>query len=279
MVKLAGTVGESIKGNPLDEILKVRDSKDTVLDNFRLMLVGPPKEGKTFTGFTASEFYPDKLPAAEMTDLKDLFWCALDSGALDGAKEQNLSIPHMDLSKVPGAYIQQAMRAFAEEARKRVEAGITKTVVYDSLTSLDKLLLARLMKDYEKWGLYQAVLAEHLSVFEMARALNCNVIFICHGKAVMASEDSSMQTKQIAAGITPGTIEMDLSGQIGNFYRGAMSLIMPVACKGSHGNETYHIYPHGAKGFVGYSRFASLEKEEPANLRQLFAKIRGNQSR
>jgi len=206
-----------------------------------------------------------------------MFWCLLDTGGLDGFAEQNLSIPHMDLSNVPSLYIIQAMKAFHEEAAKRIEAGITKTIVYDGLTVLDKLLLARLMKDYEKWGLYQALLAEHLKVFEMARALSCNVIFIAHGRAVASPESPDASAKQVAAGITPSMIEMDLSGQIASFYRGSMSLIMPVASRGTLGSEEYILYPHGAKGFAGYTRFANLEKEEPAHLGKLFKKIRANQ--
>jgi hypothetical protein len=275
MVKLASTVGESIKAtNPVDTFTSVRDSKDTVLERFRLVLVGPPKEGKTFCAATASEHYPESLPAKEMTNLADMFWCQLDNGGLDGFAEQNLSAPHMDLSNVPAPYLIQALQKFQEIAAERVAAGVTKTVVYDSLTALDKLLLAHLMKDYEKWGLYQAILAKHLQVFQQAKSLQCNVIFVCHGKAVTLPDTPEAQVKQVASGVTPGTIEMDLSGQVSNFYRQSMSLILPVAEKAA---GEYVICPKGFKGFAGYSRFANLAREEPAHLGKLFAKIRANQ--
>jgi hypothetical protein len=266
-----------MKSSPIDEAIRVRDSKDTLLERFRLVLIGPPKEGKSVCAATASELFPATFPAPEMVDLRDMFWCLLDNGGLDGFAELNLSVPHMDLSNVNAAYIQQALTAFFEEAQKRVAAGVTKTVVLDSLTALDKLLLARLMKDYEKWGLYQAILAAHLQVFHQAKTLACNVISICHGKMVNMPEDAAAAIKQTAAGITPGTIELDLSGQVANFYRQSMSLIIPIASKGSAGEEVYNLYPRGVKGFTGYSRFAKLEKEEPAHLGKLFAKIRGNQ--
>ena len=288
MVKITEKIGVTQSGSgtsavqtadPLDELMKVRDSKDTLLERFRLTLVGPPKEGKTHCALTASEFFPEEsaFPLTEMVDLQDMFWCLLDNGGFDGLAERRLSVPHIDLSNVPPELIIVAIRKFTDTARERILAGVTKTVVYDSLTALDKLLLTRLMKDYEKWGLYNALLAEHLKIFTAAKSLACNVILICHGKYVTPAEDAAGQGRQMAAGVTPGTIEMNLSGQIADFYRQSMSLIMPVSDKGRGADRSFWIHPHGAKGFAGYTRFAGLEKEEPAHLGKLFAKIRGNQ--
>jgi hypothetical protein len=93
----------------------------------------------------------------------------------------------------------------------------------------------------------------------------------------MAPEDAAGMMKQVASGITPGTIEMDLSGQARDFYRQSMSLIMPICEKSIGGEKVRFLYPEGSKGFAGYTRFSGLAKEEPAHLGKLFAKIKGNQ--
>jgi len=63
--------------------------------HYRFVFHGASKIGKTFLALTASEHFPDVLPTNPPVVLKDMAWWSFDNGALRGAKEQGLSVPHV----------------------------------------------------------------------------------------------------------------------------------------------------------------------------------------
>lgn len=276
--KSSGTIGSA------DVAGLVKNSKETTLDRFRLMLIGPPGEGKTTTALTASEKAPDGMVGnEEWRDLDDLFVVLYDNGGLDTAHDFKLNVPHVDLSNEKAGTIGNLEKKILKMVAKRVEEGQTKTVIFSSLSTRDKIVLSNLQEQYEKFALYNALLANHTQFFNTVRQLPCNVIFEVHGKAVNiiegdkdggAAAEAARKTLQ-AQGLKEGDIKMDITGQAANFYRANMSLILPVASEGPKGKKEYYVYPHGTRNFESKTRFRNLDAKEPAHLQRLFRKIRG----
>ncbi len=245
--------------------MKLQTSKEITAQYLRATVIGPPAAGKTFSCATISEHYRTK------GILKDMLWFLFDDGGLDGFAECGIDAPVFDFTKLSGPQLTKALREAYQEAKKMVESGVTKTIVVDSLTVLDKGLLAHLMTLFQKWDLYNALLKEHSLFFHNIKKLPCHVLFTVHEKFLHDGDDVQ-NAKSKAEGLTPGQTIMDITGSGARFYRANSSMILPI--------KTVHT-PQGVervflpwdKTTESKGRFACLDKREPADFTLLLAKI------
>jgi len=260
---------------------QIENSKDRGLENWRILVYGPPKTGKTFLGLTASKFYPTSLPAGEMTDLDDVIYLDFDDG-LSGLSEQNLSVPRIDLSKLDGKGLVDALTEVPKAITPRIKEGQTKTVVIDTISTLNTMLVAHYKQAYpdprHQGIMYNEILRSHLKFFNSIRMLPCNILVLSHAQFKVDFTGDGTMSKKKQAESMPGQSEVvpDITGRAGNFYRASTSIMMPMLKRRMGGKNDRALYPHGYGGFEAGSRFAVLEEKEEAHLGKLIAKIKGD---
>lgn len=271
----------AIAGLP-DSSSMVQSSLEQTAKNLRILLLGAPKGGKTVMLASLSEFFPETVPAATMTHLKDGLIIQFDSGGCDSLAPLNLSVPCIDLSRCTDeASLIQGYNNAALILKKRVESGETTWAAVDGLSTFDKMLKNTLMSRLEKWPLYDAMLGHHMKFFQKLQALAIDLAFACHAKGLGTLDDKldegAGRARREASALPGGaTIAADITGQALSYYRGQMSLILPVIATkaGKNAKTDYAVYPNGMNGFEAGTRFP-LNDKEPPNLNKLLRKIRG----
>jgi len=259
---------------------EIKNSKDRDFSNWRILVYGPPKTGKSFLGLTASEDFPTTLPADNLVDLNDLLFIDFEDG-LVGLKEQNLSVPSIDLSKVDGKGLIDALTEVPKQLTPMIKDGVIKTVVIDTVSTLDTMLLAHyrgLYSDPRHQGImYNEILRSHLKFFNSLRILPCNILVLAHAKFKIDIAGDGKMEKKDRAETMPGMSEAvpEITGRGGNFYRKSVSIQMPMLTRKIGGNTIRTLYPFGYAGFEAGCRFAALDDKEDANLGKLIRKIKG----
>lgn len=256
----------------------VQSSLERTAENVRVLLVGPPKHGKTITACSLSDTFPEALPAPQLTHLNDGLLILFDAGGHDSLKGLNLTIPMIDLSRCTdeGSLVKGYNDA-TRILKQRVQEGQTGFAIVDSVSTFDKMLKGAVGMRLQKWELYDAMLGHHMRFFQALQALPIDIAFICHSKG-LAEAASDSQADQRKASSLPGgaTITADITGQTLAYYRAQVSMLLPVLATklGKNTRTEYAIYPYGTQGFEAGTRFPLAEKE-PANLGRLLKKIRG----
>ncbi len=257
---------------------EVAMSMDHTFDKAWAILYSPPKHGKTFMAGTISEHWPEKLPAAEMTSLDDMLWFLFDRGGLDGFRENNLSAPFINLAEASGKKLQFELKQALGLAKERVEAGITKTIVVDTLTGYDDMLVAFWQDVYAEaggkgWEMYGKIKTDHMDFARKLKALSCNVLILCHPKVAVDVGDNTSKMAKSMPGFSD--VAPQLTGKSLQHYMGASSLILPLLAEKKNGKVVRNVYPNGSKGWSGGNRFQqSLGDVEPADFQALVNKIR-----
>jgi hypothetical protein len=247
----------------------VQDSQDLALKNLIANIMGPPGVGKTSVAATLSECYLADKPCA----LSDMLWLLFDRGGLDCFIERGITTPVIDFSQMNGFELLNAFKEAKPLIKKRVEEGTTRTLVFDTGSVLDKILLAHHIERFEKFALYNAQLKEHMSIFSFAKSLPCNVLFLWHEKVITAMDEAA-KVRLASQGLEDGSTQMDITGQALTFYRGNASMTLALSRqKEMNGTYTRWLLPRAAKKDTK-TRFACLADREPAHLGQLFEKIR-----
>ncbi len=272
--------GKTADSGPL-----VKSSKDTTLDNWRMLIFGAPKTGKTFAALTASELYPqgDVLePQPELRHLSDLLFIEADEGGLDGLREYNLAADYIDVSKESGgSLINKVFPQLMKEVEARVNDGVTKTVIVDTISTIDRMLKTYFQEQFtdprhnaQMWG---AVLGAHMKMFGALKRLRCNLLVIAHTKFRLDLGDATQKARQQATSMPGGSDAYpDISGQAKNYYNGAVSIQMPMIASPMPGGKfKRQFYPLGVGRYEAGSRFTRfLDDKEPAHIQKLINKIK-----
>lgn len=274
--------------------LKRRNSGEAV-DNYRLkaLLIGKPGEGKTTCAATISAQCPQEFPPKEVKKgsriaLDDTIWILIDGGGehggLDTLYDYGLDVDYYDLTSDVGKVFEDNLLEAIAESNSLVRAGKKSSVVLDSGSAAAKIILARyrdmLAGATNPWSVHDAILSSNLKIFMKLREIPGNVITIFHDKFVHPADTrtpAGQQQKKAreAVGIQEGAADLDITGQIRNMYVQNSSYILPVrklAMPG--GRERYVITPYSTD-IISKRRTTRLLKEEPADLRVILRRIKG----
>lgn len=253
---------------------RIQSSKDLTANNVWWMLLGAPKHGKTIAAATMSEKYE------QGGHLEDILYWQFDRGGVDSLAGLGLSAPVIDLSTVTEAgKLTNAIKEAAKDTYESIRSGVTKTVIFDAISTYDSVAKSALVPQYDggkAFGLYDALLAMHMQTLGYLKKMECNVILICHCKPTVQMNDEDSINKK-AATTLPGnaSIVPDLTGKTLTYVRGQCSAIFPVVATPNQGGIMEHnIYPEGIGGVEAGNRYKGLDSKEPANLRNILAKIK-----
>lgn len=254
--------------------LKVQSARERAGQKQKILLIGPPKHGKTSCAFTLSRFAPDNWPAATMTNLSDGFATFWDPNGYDTVLSLNVDIPMHDLSEIQTFNeVKQAHRESVRVLRERVASGETTFGVVDSISEYANRMvrgLTGLHGDTDK--IWVPLQNEMDSFFSDYLSVPIDIVFICHVK----DKGEDKKGKRWAAQLPGGAqIEVDLMGAAAGMARRRTSMILPVVKTqaGKNVPPEYAIYPNGFAGVEGGTRY-NLADKEPAHLGRLLAKIR-----
>lgn len=249
------------------------------------LIMGNPKNGKSVTACTASDFAPEEITAAtEATDrtyLSDTLTIQFDTDGHQGPRscglvpyvfDLSLATEYRDLVKGLGEAVQAAAVA--------VKVNGIKYVIIDTVTTLDIMLTTQLKKLHEGQQLYGALLKHHMDFCLGLKALPVTVIVLSHlryNHPLLEAQEMKDQARKRASSL-PGQIDysMDLTGKSAAYYKGAVSGVFVVykklAPKNSDDPPEYRLITDNMNGYEAGNRFG-LTEEEPAHLRKLFKKI------
>jgi len=258
------------------------------------LVYGPPKAGKTTFAAQLSQYFPDTAPDGTFERpvspiyLEDLFWFGIDKDGLLSLTRMNLDVACVDLGPLTSIKdITNERDKGIKLCREGIAAGKTRAVVVDTISSLDAKFKAALKPLHDTiknpGGYWQDVAAKHAQFAREFLSLNVPVMWLVHAKeaGVYIDKDGSetvrMAQKDLARGLPGGgSIDLQISGQTKDFYVNQCSALWPLQCIRRKNKPTVRkIYPHGNSNFKGGCRYAMLAEEEPANLKAIFAKIKG----
>lgn len=247
------------------------------------LIYGPPKHGKTLAAASFSEFYPEKLPAGQMTLLRDMYWLQFDKDGTLTLDQMGLSVPYTDLSSCKDYREYGTLRDRAiKEIKEGVEAGVTKAIVVDTISSLDTLLqyeAGRIYSD-EKYSakMWGKVKEFHTAFCRALMPIKVPIIFLCHARAESVMASAMKEAPEVTMGRTAkrqatvlddnAKISIQISGQSKEFYKNQCSTIWPLRMTRSGPV----IYPKGTGMFEGGTRLQGLALQEPAHLRHILQK-------
>lgn len=214
-------------------------------NHIRAIVYGPPGHLKTASSVTMSEKCPADWthlrlttpPQREEVALDDMLWIGFDSQALLGFKQLKVTAPIIDLSTATLATLSAELKATPTLVADRVAKGLTKTVVVDTVSALDTMVnVGHADAGLEKFDLFREVLFSHQRFQAALKKIPCNILFLCHSKAVFevgGTSESSMkqaenQAKKVQATGT-GSIIPSITGQGLELYRRDVSLIFSVS--------------------------------------------------
>jgi len=248
-------------------------TSDTLtLKHILAIVFAPPDRSKTFSSLTLSakcpadltHVRPKVLPKRTPVELDDLLWLAFDRGATTGMAQQGVRVPMLDLSAVPAADLQKELTATQQLVEKRVRSGQTTSLVFDTLSALDRQILYYngVVRGLTGYDLYRAVLQDHMRFAAPFRTLPCDQIVLCHAKAVSA-DDTSAKRRVAAAGA--GDIIPEITGQALNYYRGDATFTFSIQRKPDPQGTAY-FFRNAHPSFEGKTRLV-LPEEMPADWR------------
>lgn len=248
----------------------------------RIAVHGKPGSGKTTLAATLSEFCPEVLPAPQWTKLEDIIWVPFDTNATDALTDVKLEVDEVPVNEIINSFdkIGDVMRCIDDAVMAAHERGY-KTVVFDTVTKLDKMMLAwwdangprTKSGGRDSFAIWRSVTAMHQRFHENSDLLDMNVITLLHTKPVSQS-DSGVQKNKVGA--TAGSIidsRFDFMYEdTVNVYRRDTSHIFVTDCQKKGKEYVYQIHDDSYNGFEAKSRFRNSLPKGPhkAHLRALF---------
>jgi hypothetical protein len=215
----------------------------------------------------------------EPQTLDDIAIVTCEPDAMRGAQAMGIDVPYwLDLTD----FTDQGQKVFDDaltDAIRKVkelsQTGKIQGVVFDSISTLDKTWKAYLSKQYEKWGLIDAILTKHRNfVVERIIPLPVPTVLTFHTKVISAQMDA---TKKDSLGIDADDKQaMDVGGwDAPGLYRAQCSFVVPIKkTEGKGGKpDEFNLYPKGIAGIEAGGRYGpgGAPEKMPANL-QLFLK-------
>ena len=255
-------------------------------------IIGPAKTCKTFTAATVSKYhkgYP--APPGEQIVLKDCLWLPFDTGALDGLAEQGYTVPNIpDLCVLPEKELEwkQLLQSSYAKVREICNYDLVDHVIVDTASSFDSWCMKYIHKRYakadNKMDQWQEIKQMHLELFHFLTSLKKNVIVLFHAKPVADWSGKKADTQKAdklrkKADYLPGVteLEMEVTGGARAMWRKQVSMLLPVTRTVSKDGPIYSLHLTGKDGMEGGSRFnVGLDSEQPADLKALYNKIKGN---
>lgn len=167
------------------------------------LLFSPFGVGKTTMAATASAQCPAHLTAAivppppgtPVTTLDDIAWIGFDRNALAGFAPLKIRVPlYYDLSGVAPAAVLKELLEVVGDIQKR---GVPHVVV-DTLTALDTqfTIAHRLKATVNKMAFYDAILADHMRVYDALRQTDAALQLLAHVKAAFDADDAAKARRQ-----------------------------------------------------------------------------------
>ena len=249
------------------------------VDKTCIALLGKMKDGKTTCGLSLSEKFDSEFKGPQMLD--DIGVITTEPDAMQGPKLMGVDVKYwLDLTD----YTDKGQKVFEDslaDALKTMQTlaleGKIKGLLFDSVSTLDKTWKAYLSKQYEKWGLIDAILVKHRS-FLVERILPLPVpsVLTFHTRTVSAALDAA---KKESLGLDTGDIQLiDVTGwDAPSLYRGQCSYILPIKKTEVKGKPAdYSLYPNGVNGIEAGGRYglAGAPEKLPANLRNFLSVIK-----
>lgn len=210
----------------------------------RGIVFGPPGNTKTASSVTLSEFCPadwthirlTEPPKREMVSLDDMLYISFDTQATLGFNQLGVKVPQIDLSNVGGKLFEE-LKAAPKLVADKVKEGKTKTVVVDTVSALDEMItLAHASAGLAKFDLYREVLLTHMRFAMALKAIDANMLFLCHAKVASDTESDSKAGEKMAANAAKkqsawgtGEIIPAITGAALNHYRRDSSFIFSVS--------------------------------------------------
>jgi hypothetical protein len=278
--------------------MKLSNSKEGYLQNNFLVILGPPKVGKTVLASTVSEFFPENVLAKVPTEIPDVLYWQFDKKGTESLAALNLTAPtfkfdELDLLttkngklELDGFALERAILEAYEETKKRIAEGKTKFIIIDTLSAYDNFwsaYLAQTITDPRQNGLKFDKLAQKHTTFRYALAsLGVTVVVLCHTKykgdpmmggapEIMAANAKAKATQMVAE----ARILAAITGQSGGAWTNSGTTIWPISqLRPKGGPVSVVIHPNGKEGYESGCRYPGLADTEPGNLRKLFEKIK-----
>ncbi len=176
--------------------------------------------GKTTMALTASAQCPAHIgpvvapppSGTPVTTVKDMAWLAYDRNALAGFASLKVEVPTLfDLSKVPANRIVEETLEILAWVRSQPHI---EHVVLDTYTALDNMLQIRhRAKQDVKMKFYDAILADHMRIYDALRITDAEIQLLCHIKPAFDADDAA-KARRMALDIADYTAK--ISGQAGD---------------------------------------------------------------
>lgn len=273
----------------------IRSTRVKKLDRLRAIAHGLPKCGKTWFAATMSKYWKDKKP------LKDCCWVSADEEATAGFHEHDIELPYeIDIpwlltppregeDKPYAKNILQALTIASKGVRECVYDHGCEIVVIDTLSAIDDKL-GKYWDDHcptskggkeHRFAMYRLLAHTHTRFYEDMMALPAHVIFLCHSKALIETDDRNQKNKQKEQA-TPGMYDLvpQITGKALLLYTKNMSLTVAVIATPKPGKRNEFertILTANGNGMQANTRFQlSLDKVEKPDLRAIFDKIKAN---
>jgi hypothetical protein len=250
-----------------------------------LLGLGQVGAGKTFTAASASKCR--KNPGgreAKMTDLEDMIWGEADSKACAGFKHNNLKVRRYNFvaeMEKTGKSVTFVIQKFLELVVKNWHSELK--VVLDTLSALDTMMFRENFKKYRNhpnsYETYKQNLGDHLMLSQDLKALNCHLIYLCHGRWAKEDDDEKNMAVKVSGG---GQVVPDITGQAPKFYKRDATLQWAViARKKPKSKEVTRTLLFGVEAneenYEGKNRYEGLlpDSMSPPNLQKALKLIRG----
>jgi hypothetical protein len=272
--------------------------EEPVEQSLVLVIHGQMGAGKTTLASTASSKFPDTLPTERAAPgeapkyvLDDMAWLSFDPKATAGFRERGVTVPNFDVPHFRGTEDLWKAAKFARQPTifQAAEFGLQqllarkpKWLVIDTVSTFDLGLNEYYSKteSSNKFEKYNKIFGAHKAFYNICASAGCAVIFICHSKAEIESDDSDAAAKQdvlrTAAG---GNIVPEITGKGKLVYKGAASMQLAVLTKtvrdGKRKVLERYVSPIKTAGHETKNRWElSLGDKEEAHLGKILAKVR-----
>lgn len=252
--------------------LKLTSSEDMPFwARFRMAIIAPPAEGKTYLGLTASA----KL---ETGVLDDIVVVQTDPLGLAGAYEKGLVVPRViDMSDYTDEDMNRVFQSLPGFIGAEVAKAPTRAVIIDTASVLFGAVCVTCVTNNDGPKAYNEFAREIRRFYSKSKAIPVPIIATMHvkpPKVIMDKAGTYIADSATAAGIRAGALTMDIEGNKGaNVIRGMNTLTGRLRKNNVGGKVTREIDFESTSDETKRRFVDCLDKKEPADLGHIFGKI------